>query len=71
MARYTRIQILALCNDLEADANAILPVRPAQAGKMKAAAMLLRLLAQLADVQEVETTVGQGNSVVPFRGLRQ
>jgi hypothetical protein len=56
MARYTRIQIFDLCNDLERDANTIVSVRPAQAGKMKAASMLLRLLAQLADVQEVETT---------------
>jgi hypothetical protein len=56
MARYTRIQIFDLCNDLETDADVIVSVRPVQAGRLKAAAMLLRLLAQLADIQEVETT---------------
>jgi hypothetical protein len=56
MARYTRIQIFDLCNDLEREANIIVSARPAIAGKLKAGAMLLRLLAQLADVQEVETT---------------
>jgi hypothetical protein len=47
MARYTRMQILDLCNDLEADAGMVLSLHPAQAGRMKAAAMLLRLLAQI------------------------
>jgi hypothetical protein len=67
MARYTRIQIFELCNDLETEANAILSVRPVQAGKMKAAVMLLRLLSQLADVQEVETTTKGGTSIIPFQ----
>jgi len=67
MARFTRIQILDLCNDLENDANVINTVRPAQAGKMRAAAMLLRLLAQLADVQEVESTAGPSTAIVPLR----
>lgn len=54
MARYTRMQILDLCNDLETEANAVVSARPVQAGRMKAAAMLLRLTTQLADIKEID-----------------
>jgi hypothetical protein len=54
MARYTKMEIWNLCNRLEDRADSVINTMPASAGDMKAAAMLLRLLSQLADVQEVE-----------------
>jgi hypothetical protein len=45
---------LALSNRLENRADSVVNVMPACGGDMKAAAMLLRLLVQVADVQEVD-----------------
>ncbi len=59
MAKFTRMQITDLCMQLESDANTIVCTYPAASGHMKAAAMLLRLMTQLADVQEVETAAGR------------
>ena len=55
MARYTRMQIGDLCNRLEARADGVVNAQPSFAGDMRAAAMLLRLMLTLADVQVVET----------------
>jgi hypothetical protein len=55
MARYTRMEITALSERLEARANSIANPQPNHAGDLRAAAMLLRLMLALADVQVVET----------------
>ena len=55
MARYTRMEITELSKRLEARANSIANPQPNYAGDLRAAAMLLRLMLALADVQVVET----------------
>jgi hypothetical protein len=55
MARYTRMEITALSRRLEASADSIANPQPHHAGDLRAAAMLLRLMLALADVQVVET----------------
>ena len=55
MARYTRMEITELSNRLEARATSIVNATPSVAGDMRAAAMLLRLMLALADIQVVET----------------
>jgi hypothetical protein len=52
MAKYSRSDIEALCNRLEVRAS----IMSAEAGRdLKAAALLLRLMVILGDVQEIET----------------
>jgi hypothetical protein len=55
MVRYTRMEITALSQRLEARADSIANPQPHYAGDLRAAAMLLRLMLALADVQVVET----------------
>jgi hypothetical protein len=55
MARYTRMEITELSNRLEARADSVVNATPSAAGDMRAAAMLLRLMLGLADIQVVET----------------
>jgi hypothetical protein len=55
MARYTRMEIHALSQRLEARADSIVNTTPSAAGDLKAAAMLLRLMLALAEVESVET----------------
>jgi hypothetical protein len=54
MARYTKMEITALSRRLEARADSIANPQPNHAGDLRAAAMLLRLMLALADVQVVE-----------------
>jgi hypothetical protein len=58
MATYSRSDITALSNRLEARADSVFCDQRETAKDMKAAALLLRLMLQLSDVQKVETTVG-------------
>jgi hypothetical protein len=58
VATYCRSDITALSNRLEARADSVLRDQMETAKDMKAAALLLRLMLQLSDVEKVETTVG-------------
>ncbi len=54
MARYRRQEIIDLSNRLEARAASLMfPDQPNLKGDMKAAALLLRLMLQLSDVETV------------------
>jgi hypothetical protein len=55
MARYTKMEITELSKRLEARANSVANPQPSSAADLRAAAMLLRLMLVLADVQVVET----------------
>jgi hypothetical protein len=61
MARYSRNEIRELCNRLEARANSALNSQPSQAADLNAAAMLLRLFIQIAEVEVVETSIGSSS----------
>ena len=56
MARYTRIQITDLCKQIEKDANNIVSLHPAMSGRMKTMVLLLKLMVQLADIEEVDSS---------------
>jgi hypothetical protein len=68
MAKYTRIAITDLCKQLERDANNLVSLHPAISGRMKSAALLLRLTTQLADIQEIET-IANNLVVLPKKQL--
>jgi hypothetical protein len=57
MPRYSRSDIEALSQRLEARADSIINATPSQAGDLKAAAMLLRLMLALAEVEAVDAGV--------------
>lgn len=61
MAKYNRQEIIDLSNRLENRANSILTVQPSMSADMKAAALLLRLMLNLSDVETVEMTVGDAS----------
>lgn len=56
MARYNRTEIIELSRRLETRAMSRFRDSPEAAGDMKAAALLLRLMLQLSEVETVETT---------------
>jgi hypothetical protein len=58
VAAYCRSDITALSNRLEARADSVLRDQMETAKDMKAAALLLRLMLQLSDVEKVETAAG-------------
>lgn len=60
MARFTRMEIRELCKSLENDANNIVSLHPAIAGRLKTATLLLRLTIALAEIEEVETEATHG-----------
>jgi hypothetical protein len=55
MAVYKRQDIEALSQRLESRANSVLNVQPGAAADMRAAALLLRLMLALGDIQVIET----------------
>jgi hypothetical protein len=59
MAIYTRPEIETLCRRLEAQASSIVSKDQSNlAADMKAAALLLRLLLAIAEIERIETAVG-------------
>jgi hypothetical protein len=64
MARYTRMEIEALCKRVEDTANKrkFYVTYPQHAADLKTMVMLLRLTIQLADIQEIEE-IGPSNVV--------
>ena len=59
MAKYSRAEIEALSNRLEARAaSTMFPDQPNLKADIRAAALLLRLMVMLADIQTVETVAG-------------
>jgi hypothetical protein len=55
MAVYNRADIESLCKRMEARSNSVLNVQPSAAADMRAAALLLKLMLTLGDIQVVET----------------
>ena len=55
MAKYTKMEIHELCKRLEGRADSVVNAQPSFAGDMKAAAMLLRLMMALSEIESLET----------------